>query len=190
VCENKNDQYYNLLAIPDTIFVGLSNSNDVFLTVKRDPSYHSIRDRDFISDSEIEYLHKQYPNHHILIYYCFENYLYHPDNISELGLEWFDYSTYVNAIRLLKNDRFTYILPSLVSSRQRYEEFKNDPKLDYKDTDSIVDDFKSDDFERFYKFFSMKGQHEKVNPALGKISQKSLVQTAWFRQQIKKVLNW
>lgn len=189
VCENRNDQYYNLLAIPDTIFVGVNNARDVFLTVKRDPAYSSIRDRDFISDSEINYLHKQYPNHHILTYYCFENYVYHPDNIAELGLEWFDYTEYVNAIRQLKNDRFAYILPSLVSSRQRYEEFNNDSRLDYKDTDSIVDDFKSDEFERFYKFFSMKGQHEKINSALGKISQKRLVQTRWFREQIEAILN-
>ena len=36
VCENKNDQYFNLLAIPNTIFIGVNNSSDVFLTVKRD----------------------------------------------------------------------------------------------------------------------------------------------------------
>jgi hypothetical protein len=189
VCENKNDQYYNLLAIPNTIFVGVNNSRDVFLTVKRDPSYNSIRDRDFISDSEIEYLHQKYPNHHILTYYCFENYLYHPDNLTELGLNDFNYKEYVDAIRHLKNERYAYILPSLVSSRQRYEEFNNDPKLNFKDTDSIVDDFKSDDFERFYKFFSMKGQHEKVYPILRTITQKQLVQTAWFRQQIETILN-
>ncbi|GAB4046398.1 AAA family ATPase [Spirosoma litoris] len=188
-CENKNDQYYNLLAISDTIFVGVNNSADVFLKVKRDLAYSSIRDRDFISDSEIDYLHKQYPNHHILTYYCFENYLYHPKNIEELNLGWFNYKTYEDAIRRLKNERVDYILPTLVSSRQRYEEFKNDPKLDYKATDSIVDDFKSDDFERFYKFFSMKGQHEKIDPALGKIPQKNLVQTNWFRQQIQAALN-
>lgn len=189
VCENKNDQYYNLLAIPNTLFVGVNNSRDVFLTVKRDLAYDSIRDRDFISDAEIEYLHKKYPNHHILSYYCFENYLYHPDNIAELNLNWFDYSVYTDAIRQLKNEQVDYILPSLISSRQRYEEFNNDPKLDYKDIKGIVDDFKSDEFERFYKFFSMKGQHEKIASALGKIPQKSLVKTVWFRQQIESILN-
>ena len=55
--------------------------------------------------------------------------------------------------------------------------------------DSIVDDFRSDELERFYKYFSMKGQHEKVYPALGKVSQKQLVQTKWFRRQIEAVLN-
>ena len=189
VCENKNDEFYNLLGIPDTIFVGVNNSRDVFLKVKRDLDYNSIRDRDFISDTEIEYLREQYPNHHLLTYYCFENYLYHPDNVAEIALNGFKYDDYTNAIRNLKNERYTYILPSVISARQRYEEFNNDQNLNYKDTDSIVDDFRSDELERFYKYFSMKGQHEKVLPALGKIPQKRLVQTNWFRQQIEAVLN-
>lgn len=189
VCENKNDDFYNLLGIPDAIFVGVNNSRDVFLKVKRDLDYSSIRDRDFISDAEIDYLRQQYPNHHILTYYCFENYLYHPDNVAEIALEGFDYEDYAGSIRNLKNERYPYILPSVVSARQRYEEFNNDQNLNYKDTDSIVDDFRSDELERFYKYFSMKGQHEKVYPALGKVSQKRLVQTKWFRQQIEAVLN-
>ena len=54
VCENKNDEYYNLLSIPNTVFGGVKDSRDVFLYVKSDPNYYSLRDRDFISDTEIE----------------------------------------------------------------------------------------------------------------------------------------
>ncbi|MVM38146.1 AAA family ATPase [Spirosoma sp. HMF3257] len=188
-CENQNAEFYNLLALPNTIFVGMKDARSVFLQVKNDPRYHSLRDRDFISDTEIERIESAYPNHHILRYYNFENYLYHPDNIAEVNPIGFNRDTYIEALTQYKRSRYDYILPELVSSRQTYEEFKTDDKLKDKSTDSIVDDFKIDDFERFYKFFNMKNQHEKIDPSLGKIPQKRLVQTAWFRQQIEAVLN-
>lgn len=189
VCENKNDEFYNLLGIPDTIFVGVDGSRDVFLTIKRNQAFNSMRDRDFISDTEINRIEKQYPNHHILRYYNFENYLYHPDNLTELNLGGFDRETYVAAITAFKRARYDYILPTLISSRQNYEEFKTNQKLKDENTDAIVDDFKSDDFERFYKYFNMKSQHEKIDPSLGRLTHKRLVQTKWFRQQIEAVLN-
>ncbi|QMW00129.1 AAA family ATPase [Spirosoma foliorum] len=188
-CENQNAEFYNLLALPNTIFVGMKDARSVFLQVKNDPRYHSLRDRDFISDTEIEKIESIYPNHHILRYYNFENYLYHPDNLTELNPTGFDRATYIKALNQYKQERYDYILPGLISSRQTYEEFKTDDKLKDKSTDSIVHDLKSDDFERFYKYLNMKNQHEKIDPALGKIPQKSLVQTNWFRQQIQAILN-
>ena len=188
-CENKNDEFYNLLGLPNTIFVGMENNRSVFLQVKNDPRYHSLRDRDFLSDTEIERIERQYSNHHILRYYNFENYLYHPDNLVELSLTGFDRDTYIAAITAFKRARYDYILPTLVSSRQNYEEFKTNQKLKDENTDAIVNDFRSDEFERFYKYFNMKGQHEKIDPSLGRITHKRLVQTNWFRQQIERVLN-
>ncbi|CAN5454550.1 hypothetical protein BH09BAC4_BH09BAC4_07020 [soil metagenome] len=187
-CENQNAEFYNLLALTNTIFVGMKDARSVFLQVKNDSRYQSLRDRDFLSDTEILKLKTAYPNHHILRYYNFENYLYHPDNINELRPNGFNRDAYVAAITQYKQKKYDYILPSLISSRQTYEEFKTDEKLKDRTTDSIVDDFKSDDFERFYKFLNMKGQHEKIDPSLGKLSQKSLVQTRWFRQQIEAIL--
>ena len=188
-CENQNDEFYNLLALPNTIFVGMKDARSVFLQVKNDARYYSLRDRDFLSDTEIGRIREEYPNHHILHYYNFENYLYHPDNLAELNLPDFDREAYVGAVTNFKRARYDYILPTLVSSRQHYEEFKTNQKLKDENTDSIVDDFRSDEFERFYKFFNMKGQHEKINPSLGRLTHKQLVQTHWFRQQIEAVLN-
>ena len=189
VCENKNDEYFNLLGLSDTIFVGMKDSQSVFLHIKNDPRYHSIRDRDFLSDTEIERINVAYPNHHILRYYNFENYLYHPDNLAELDLPDFDRAVYISKITALKRERYDYILPSLVSSRQTYEEFKTKPKLKDETIDSIVDDFRSNDFERFYKYFNMKGQYERVDPSLWRITHKRLVQTNWFRGQIDAIVN-
>ena len=191
VCENKNDEYYNLLALPDTLFVGVKDSRDVFLHIKREPRYHSLRDRDFLSDTEIERIHRKYPNQHILVYYDFENYVYHPDNLAELKPLDFDKEAYLAEMTRQKNERAKYILATLASSRQTYQEFKTDEKLKDQSTDAIADDLDSSDFERFYKFFDMKNQFKKDKKLLGFAipEHKRLVQTTWFRQQIEIILN-
>ena len=189
VCENQNDEYYNLLGLPNTIFVGMKDARSVFLQVKNDPRYHSLRDRDFLSDTEVARIQQQYPNHFILQYYDFENYLYHPDNVAELELPGFDKQAYTADIQRQKDDRLLYMLPNLTSSRQMYEEFKTDEKLRDKFTDSIVDDLKSEGFERFYKFFDMKSEFKKTYLMPFNISKERLVQTSWFRRQINAVIN-
>lgn len=188
VCENQNDEYYNLLGIANTIFVGTNNSRDVFLTVKRDERYHSLRDRDFLSDTEIDKLKKIYPKHHILRYYDFENYLYHPDNVEELDLDRFDKTAYIKSITDQKNEKIFYILPVLASSRQTYEEFKTDTVKD-KESTQIIDDLRSDDFEKFYKYFDMKMQFSKNGWTPFLSSKEKLVSTQWFKQKIEEVLN-
>ncbi len=187
-CENKNDEYYNLLKIPDAIFVGKNNATDIFLTVKRDPRGESLRDRDFISDTEINKLKKLYSKHHILQYYCFENYLYHPDNFEELVLTGFDKNEYIQNITEQKNNKLRYILSSLDSSRQRYEEFKTDNIKDG-DSNSIADDLSSDDFEAFYKYFSMKKWFTAELLAGFNLTQEKLVSTNWFRNKIESIIN-
>ncbi len=189
VCENRNDDYYNLLLIPGVIFVGVKDSRDVFLNVKKDSRYHSLRDRDFLSDQEVLRIRKKYPNHHILEYYDFENYIYHPDNIEELKLKDFNKQAYVDEITKQKNERLLYILPNIVSARQTYEEFKSDDKLRDNNPDSIVDDFKSSDFERFYKFFDMKDQFNKVYLAAMNLTKEQLVSTKWLKGKITGIIN-
>ncbi len=36
VCENQNDEFYNLLALPNTLFVGMKDARSIFLQVKND----------------------------------------------------------------------------------------------------------------------------------------------------------
>jgi AAA15 family ATPase/GTPase len=190
VCENQNDEYYNLLLLPDTIFVGVKDARDVFLHIKRDARYHSLRDRDFLSDTEIQKIQAEFPNHHILRYYDFENYLYHPNNIAEIAPKGFSEEAYVMEIVTQKNQKLSRrILPALGASRQNYEEFKTHPKFKDKEVDAIVADLESDELERFYKYFDMKEQFDKSILAPFNLKKEDLVQTNWFKQQIQLVLN-
>ncbi len=185
-CENQNDEYYNLLALPKTLFVGLADARSVFLQIKNDTRSYALRDRDYLSDAEIKRIEALYPHYRILTYYDFENYLYHPDNIAELNPPTFSRDEYVAEIVRQKNLRFNAILLNLKSSRQ-YEELRTDDLRD-KTEDSIVDDLQSSDFERFYKFFDIKKQFDKAILTKLNLDKKRLVQTNWFRQQIDAVL--
>ncbi|MFY7999650.1 MAG: AAA family ATPase [Candidatus Kapaibacteriota bacterium] len=187
-CENKNDILLNLIGLEKTIFVGVKDSAAVFLHIKRDTQYHSLRDRDFLTDTEIERLAKAYSHHHILRYYCFENYLYHPGNIAELAPEGFDKKTYVQDLTRQKKERENSILMKIGDARNRYEEFKTDEKLKDNDITSIAEDLRSDDFERWYKFFSMKTESDKTYLASFNLREQNLVQTAWFKEQISNIL--
>jgi AAA15 family ATPase/GTPase len=190
VCENQNDEYYNLLLLPNTIFVGVKDARDVFLHIKRDARYHSLRDRDFLSDTEIQKIQEEYPHHHILRYYDFENYLYHPKNIAEIAPKGFLEEVYVKEIVTQKNQKLNRrILPALGASRQNYEEFKTHSKFKDKEVDAIVADLESNDLERFYKYFDMKEQFDKSILAPFNLKKEDLVQTNWFKQQIQLVLN-
>ena len=187
LCENQNDEYYNLLGIPDTLFVGMKDARSLFLQIKNDSRFNALRDRDFLSDTEIERLEKKYPNYRILRYYDFENYLYHPDNIGTLNHPDFDQGVYIKEIIRQKKERFNYLLLNLKSSRS-YEELKTGDVMD-KSPNSIVDDLQSDDFERFYKYFDMKDAFNKAFLTRLNLDKQQLVQTAWFRQQIESLLN-
>ena len=115
--------------------------------------------------------------------------MYHPANIDELKPPGYDMAAHTEEIRKQKNDRYHYILPIIVSSRQSYEEFKTNDKLRDANTDSIVDDFKSDEFERFYKFFDMKAQFNKTYLSPFNLKKESLVKTKWFKTQIQNIIN-
>jgi len=103
-CENQNDEYYQLLGLDKKIFVGVRGVKDVFLQTKNQPKSFGLRDRDYLTDTEILRIQKKYPNLFILEFYCFENYLYHPDNIQEINPQGFDYQEYCNDVIKQKND--------------------------------------------------------------------------------------
>jgi len=188
-CENKNNEYYNLLGIENTIYVGGKASREVFLHIKRDAKNHALRDRDFLTDTEIKAIKKEHPTYHILKYYDFENYIYHPDNIAELSPEGFDKNTYIKEIIEQKNKKIKSILMTVVSSRQTYEEFKTNDKLKSNDLDSIGEDLESNELERFYKFFDMKDQFNKSTIAKLNLSKEKLVSTKWFKTKIQEIIN-
>lgn len=188
LCENQNDEYYNLMQLKDTLFVGVRDARDLYLKAKHDTRYYALRDRDFLTDAEIAHIEQVHPNYKILRYYDFENYLYHPDNINELGIEGFDATAYRADIAQQKQTRLNYILLNVTSSRQGYEELKTNDKLRDKNTTSIADDLASEELERFYKYYDMKTQYNKSILSQLNIDKRRLVCTEWFRNRIAEIL--
>ena len=186
LCENKNDEFYNLLGLKDRLFVGIKNKNDVFLYVKRDARYYGLIDRDFLTDREIEKAQKKYEKLRALRYYCFENYLYHPDNLVEIAPD-FDRSAYVRDIVAQKNDRKLKLISKIAKIRDSYVILRAEDKIRDDDFDTIIEALSSDDLETFYPFFSMK-EFNKESIASYNWKKEQLVTTAWFKQKIAEAL--
>ena len=186
LCENQNDEFYNLLELKDKLFVGIKNKNDVFLYVKRDPRYYGLIDRDFLTDREIEKAQQKYDKLRILRYYCFENYLYHPDNLRTLAPD-FDTSAYVQEITDQKNARKLKLISKIAKIRDSYAMLRAEDKIKDEDFDTIIEALSSDDLETFYPFFSMK-EFNKESIAAYNWKKEQLVTTPWFKQKIAEAL--
>lgn len=188
LCENKNDKYYNGLNIKDTVFVGVLNSNAVFIYIKRDTTYNGLRDRDFLTTSEIQKLRAIYPHYYILHYYSFENYLYHPDNVEQLGTADFNKTEYHQEILLQKKAKQIAIITDLKKSRDSYEEFKTDGIKD-SNIDEITNALMSDNFDEFYTYFNMRDRFDKTKFQKYLSDIKLLSETPWFKGKIESVIN-
>lgn len=188
LCENKNDEYYNLLSLPDKLFIGVQDKRQVYLNVKQNPAYFGLMDRDFITDVEIAKLRQQFPNLRVLGYYAFENYLYHPDNLREAFLD-FDAEAYRTEIVRQKNEHRDYILTGLEGARRGYSVLNDENiKRDEQATQTIIEALRSDDLETFYPYFDMKTRFNRQSLSKLKLSPKRLVQTHWFRTAILNAL--
>ncbi len=188
ICENQNDKYFNTLGLKNKIFVGVLNNNAVFVRVKEDANLYGLRDRDFLTNTEIERIEKRYPHYRILRFYNFENYIYHPDNLTEL-VPNFDVTAYKNAIIHQKNEKADYIISDFKRARTTYLELKEDKTEDSKDgVNTIITDLRSDDFDRFYRYFDMKNQFNKKGIEHLNLSKEALVSTVWFKDKMKEIL--
>ena len=192
LCENKNYLPYSLMGLDDYIFTDVENANSVFVKIKRDKTLIGLRDRDFLTDSERQQLLDIFPNYKILRYYCFENYLYHPENIAAIELTGFDETVYRKEITQLKNELVKgRIIPNLVAARNGYEEFKSGGIKKDNDLTAVSLALESDDFEAFYPYFNAK-LYISVLRHKYKMDKKEvenqLVQTDWFKQRIKDIL--
>lgn len=187
LCENQNDQFFNLLNIENTIFVGVKNSRDLFISIKKDKKYFGLRDRDFLTDNEKRKIEKKYPNYKILDFYCFENYLYHPDNIESLKLHNFNKQEYINEIVKQKKEKYDEILLNLKLSRNSYEELK-DEKIKDKDITSIINSLKSNELHVFFPFFDMKNKFNKKYVQNLGLNTEKLVKTTWFKNVMEVLI--
>ena len=129
-CENQNVTHYNSLGLEGILFVRLVDKTSIVSRIDAkkgdlNTNERGLIDRDFLSDADVRALKSKLPHLSILHYYCFENYLFHPENIKEVITD-FDTQAYVKKIRekkeaksieKLKYDRKSYFFFS--------EEFNN-----------------------------------------------------------------
>lgn len=196
-CEGDNNIYYNSIGLPGIEFWSLNNSRSIYLAAKNEKDKSALRDRDFLTTNEINKLKKLHSNYFILEYYCFENYIYHPDNINELLLD-FNKTEYIEELTNQKNEKISSIIQDYKIARSSYTEFTDNNKKDMDKNPEleIVESLKSNDFEAFYKFFDMAGKcdqgHkksfnkkylEKYNLEIAK-----LAKTEWFKQKISSII--
>jgi predicted ATPase len=186
LCENKNDELFNLIGLPDKVFVGVQNKRQVHLTVKSNRSYLGLMDRDYLAPSEISKIRNHYPNLFILTYYNFENYLYHPDNLTEL-VNSFDRQAYLDEIVRQKNAPRDGILMKLEMSRRSYTVLNDENLRSETGGDEIAAALRSDELETFYPYFDMKSRFDKKIIGHLNLSKPSLVQTNWFRSAITQI---
>lgn len=189
-CENQNSVFFNNLNFENIHFIAEKNSNSVFIKVLANQIHFGIRDRDFLTDNEIKKIQNSYSNYIILEYYCFENYLYHPDNIEELNKEGFNKELYVEELTKQKNSKYDSILIKLRNSRNGYQEFKV-PDNKFRESDEIVCKYlKSNEIEEFLKSFSLKTEFDKTIISKLQLEQQELASTDWFRKKIENLLSF
>ena len=151
-------------------------------------THFGVRDRDYLTDNEIEKIKKTYPNYKILEYYCFENYLYHPDNISELNNKEFEKENYIQEMIRQKNIKYDSILMKLKNSRNGYQEFKL-PDNKFRENDEIICSYlKSNEIEQFLKSFSLKTEFDRKSISKLQLKQEELSSTEWFRKKMENIL--
>lgn len=188
-CENKNAIILNNIGLKNVIFLSEKNSNGVFIKVKSNPDKFGLRDRDYLIDTEINKLQKSYPNYFILEYYCFENYLFHPDNVAELNLDNLKIADYKAEIIKQKNSKRDKIISICKKARDSYEEFRIDSdNFKNKSEDLIFDYLKSDDIEVFFKSYSMKDFFDKTIIEKYNLKTETLSSTNWFRGEFSKII--
>ncbi len=188
IVENKNDEYFNAsLGNEGYLFLPANNNREVFLTVKGDNDKIGLRDRDYLREDEIEKIKIKMPNLKIIFFYTFENYIYHPDNLSELNIVGFDREAYINEIIRQKNEKLIDLVGEIGIARTHYIEFKDCIEND-KNIKPITDALQSDSFNVFYPVFNMKSHFNKKYLSNLIQSVSGLSNTNWFKSEILKTL--
>jgi len=190
ICENSNAEILKNIDYDNVLFFAERDSSSVFIQIKTTVDRFGLRDRDFLLDSEIEKIRSKYPNYFILDYYCFENYLYHPENIDELNLKGLKKKDYELEIIRQKNINKNQIISIFRNSRKNYQEFKiESEKLRIKkDESKIIEYLESNDIELFFKAYSMKDYFNKEILSKYNLKKQELSKTKWFQDQFKRIL--
>jgi len=201
--ENKDRDYYATVGIANTIFVSDNNRNNVYHKVKA-TNYKGIIDRDFLSDDDIVQIKKHYPNLTVLNYYSIENYLYHPDNLSDYfnsNNQTFNKADYITRMMEVKQQVIDTLIPALAMSRTEYpffrepehngtalqHRFKNEQE-NKKQSAIVASYLNSNEFDTYYKSLPMKSYCTQL-PQRQNIPKSDLAKTQWFKTRIEELLN-
>ncbi len=188
IAENKNDEYFNAsLGSEGYLFLPANNNREVFLTVKGDKDKVGLRDRDYLREDEIERIKLKMPNLKILSLYTFENYIFHPDNLSELNIRGFDKEAYIIEITRQKNEKLIDMVSEIGMARTHYIEFKDCIEND-KNIKPITEALQNDNFDIFYPFYNMKNHFNRKYLLRFTQSVSVLSKTNWFKTAILKTL--
>lgn len=187
LCEGKNKKLFDLVGLDNFWFSDQLNSLSLYDKVKT-KELSVLRDKDFLTKGEVIKFRQKYPKFHILDFYCIENYLYHPDNLKEILGRNFDKKEYIKHIIKCKNEKPSG-LNKIINSRKTYNEFKdNNFKKEEGAEKLIFDSLKSDEFDVFYEFYSMKKLDKSFMNKL-KLRENQLAQTNWFKDKLAEILN-
>ncbi len=188
-CENQNAEQFNKLGFEGISFFPENNSAGVFIKVVSNPTAFGIRDRDYLTTNEVAKLQAKHKNYIILDYYCFENYLYHPDNIKELELPGLSVTEYIAEIFKQRDEQRDRILTIIKTSRRGYQEFKiTEDKFEDKDDTEIINNLSSNDIEVLLKSFDMKRFFKREILVKHHLPFELLTSTNWFKKQITLLL--
>lgn len=197
-CEDKNDKLYNGIGLENIEFRGLrGGSRKVYENAKFEKEHFAVRDKDYLTRNEVKWLTAKFQNYIILDYYCFENYLFHPDNMEEYFMQndvEFDKPSYIKEITDQKNTKLLNIAQSIQIARNGYFDFTDNQKSNMDLEPEIIDCLKSSKFEVFYPYFDMKGTCKKKGfdrSFLSKynIDPKDLSSTKWFAERMRIVFS-
>ena len=195
-CEDKNDILYNLIGLENLEFRGLrGGSRKVYENAKFEKDNFAVRDKDYLTRNEVKWLRAKFPNYFILDYYCFENYLFHPDNMEEyFGIKayYFDKNSYIEEIISQKNSKLLNIAQYLHTARNSYFDFTDNQKSNMDSDPEIIRCLQSDDFEVFYPYFDMKGTDkskgfDRSSLSHSNVDKRGLATTRWFVEKMRKL---
>lgn len=195
-CEDKNDSLYNGIGLENIEFRGLrGGSRKVYESAKFEKENYSVRDKDYLTRNEVKWLKNKLENYFILDYYCFENYLFHPDNMEEYFQKHnkaFCKDSYIKEITTQKNAKLLNIAQGLQIARNAYFDFTDNQKNNMDSDPEIIECLQSDNFELFYPYFDMKGTDK--NKGFDRsflseenIDKKELASTVWFKDKMREL---
>ena len=190
-CEGNDVAYFNSIGLKDTIFANGGNKFQIFARA-RDAKTHALMDRDYLTAEEVRESQARLITLHILPLYSIENFLFHPDNLTEVLGADFDRGDYVAALCAEKNRVYDDLNFGIATARNGYPQARDltkDERVKYEERGRDVSQkLKSDAFDDFYPVFSMKTCATQL-PQRQNLSRQRLAHTQWFAAQMTALLD-